>query len=120
LPYWTSITKLPHFSARIGGEEFAILMNTSPRSAKKGYVVAEIVELCENMIKAISIEVPIIKKPVTFSAGIAPISKHSDIKSVMEKADRRLYLAKRNGRNQIINTDRHGFSSSEIRQIAHS
>ncbi len=114
------LTKLPHFSARIGGEEFAILMNTSPRSAKKGYVVAEIVELCENMIKAISIEVPIIKKPVTFSAGIAPISKHSDIKSVMEKADRRLYLAKRNGRNQIINTDRHGFSSSEIRQIAHS
>jgi PleD family two-component response regulator len=39
---------------------------------------------------------------VTFSVGIASISRRASLRSVMATADRRLYDAKNNGRNQIV------------------
>ena len=50
-------------------------------------------------------QVPEIRETVTFSVGIASISRRASLRSVMATADRRLYDAKRNGRNQIVWVD---------------
>jgi len=99
------LSQSPYFAARIGGEEFAILIETSPLNLIKAYVTTELTTLCESMIKAIASDIPKIKNPVTFSIGIASISKNDDLQTIMTRADKRLYLAKENGRNRIVSAD---------------
>ncbi|MEO9601623.1 diguanylate cyclase [Parasphingorhabdus sp.] len=92
----------PHFASRIGGEEFTLLMPQDNRENRKKYPVNALTEICETLIKAVSDQVPQILEPVTFSVGVAAISKHASLRSIMATADRRLYDAKNNGRNQIV------------------
>jgi len=92
----------PHFAARIGGEEFALLMPHDSRKKHKAYPALALTEICETLIRAVHDEVPEIQESVTFSVGVAPIIKRASLRSVMATADRRLYDAKGNGRNQIV------------------
>ncbi len=94
-----------HFAARIGGEEFAILMRMDARSSRRENPASELTKVCEQLIKAVHEGVPEIRQSVTFSAGIAKIGKRQPLRDVMAKADKRLYDAKNNGRNQVVSFD---------------
>ena len=85
---------------RYGGEEFAIIIpNTSLEKAKNSAKLA-----CE-AIEGASIPHPYsdISKYVTVSIGVAGISPTSnEYMELVSKADKNLYKAKANGRNQVI------------------
>lgn len=91
-----------HIAARIGGEEFALLIQSGGADIS---VTDQMIHICERLIKTISIEIPTLRQQVTFSVGMAPIIAGQDLKTVMAIADRRLYFAKNNGRNQVISFD---------------
>ena len=91
-----------HFAARIGGEEFTLLMRNDLRENRKKYPANALTEICEKLIKAVHEQVPEIQEPVTFSVGVAAIGRRDSLRSVMATADRRLYDAKNNGRNQVV------------------
>ncbi len=97
-----TLNATPHFAARIGGEEFTLLMRMDGQEKLKNYPANALAEICQTLIKAVDDEVPEIREPVTFSVGVAPITKRTSLRSVMATADRRLYDAKNNGRNQIV------------------
>ncbi|MEP2103888.1 MAG: diguanylate cyclase [Parasphingorhabdus sp.] len=94
-----------HFVARIGGEEFALLMKTKNRANRGSSSAVELSEICQRLIKAVHSDVPQIKRAVTFSVGVTSIGKRASLRSVMAVADKRLYDAKNNGRNQIVSFD---------------
>ena len=91
-----------HFAARIGGEEFTLLMRNDSREHRKKYPANVLAEICERLIRAVRERVPEIQEPVTFSVGVAAIARRNTLRSVMATADRRLYDAKNNGRNQVV------------------
>ena len=91
-----------HFAARIGGEEFTLLLEPDSRDNRKKFPANALTEICEALIKAVHERVPEIQEPVTFSVGVASIAKRASLRSVMGTADRRLYDAKNNGRNQVV------------------
>lgn len=105
------LAKTRHFSARIGGEEFALLMTFNGRDNRKENPAAELTEICETLIKAVHHQMPTIKQPVTFSAGVAAIPKRTSLRAVMSVADKRLYNAKNNGRNQVVSFDLSGLKA---------
>ena len=98
----STLDATPHFAARIGGEEFTLLMPVDSKESSKTYPANRLTEICETLIRSVHEEVPEIHEPVTFSVGVASISKRASLRSVMATADRRLYDAKKNGRNQIV------------------
>jgi len=101
----STLNATPHFAARIGGEEFTLLMQMDSREKRKNYAANMLAEICQMLIQAIDEEVPEIREPITFSVGLATIGRRASLRSVMATADRRLYDAKNNGRNQIVWVD---------------
>lgn len=99
------LSKIRHFSARIGGEEFALLLSIKGRDNRKENPAAQLTAICEKLIKVVHQQMPAIKQPVTFSAGVAAIPKRTSLRAVMSVADKRLYSAKNNGRNQVVSFD---------------
>lgn len=86
---------------RFGGEEFvAILPNTDKQGA---YTFAEklrrIIQKAKFMYKSTRIN-------VTVSGGVASRNEVSSKEELLKKADERLYLAKKSGRNKICADDR--------------
>ncbi len=79
--------------ARIGGEEFAVILTNTP--AQGAFIVAERLRRCiESAVWT--------KRRVTVSIGMAEMSEaNNDSVSLVESADKALYVAKRNGRNQV-------------------
>ncbi|VAV95329.1 diguanylate cyclase/phosphodiesterase (GGDEF & EAL domains) with PAS/PAC sensor(s) [hydrothermal vent metagenome] len=94
-----------HYAARIGGEEFALLMRIDTRSSRRENPASEITKICENLIRAVHDAVPQIRQSVTFSAGVAEIGRRKPMRDIMAVADKRLYDAKNNGRNQVVSFD---------------
>ncbi|MFT6978749.1 MAG: diguanylate cyclase [Marinobacter psychrophilus] len=89
------------FIARIGGEEFVVLLPETTGIQAKQVIdglrasVAKLPFHCGNQ--------PV---TITFSAGIASIRSGDDEDTLFERADRTLYIAKNAGRNQVkISTD---------------
>lgn len=81
---------------RYGGEEFlAILPNTPLEGAQ---VFAEKIR---SRVESFRFVYKGAEVPVTISAGVASCTEFDNQKALIEEADRRLYEAKRNGRNQI-------------------
>ncbi len=85
---------------RFGGEEFvAILPNTDKKGAYKfAEKLREIISKTKFMYKNTRINVRV-------SAGIANRKEVNSSKEVLKKADERLYLAKKNGRNRVCADD---------------
>jgi two-component system cell cycle response regulator len=88
--------------ARIGGEEFLVVLPDTPRDRAQD--VAQ--RLCD-MVRATGVTVPGVAKPlrITISIGVT-IGQHAPglpvptVEGLLEEADRALYLAKAQGRNQ--------------------
>lgn len=76
---------------RIGGDEFAIIINDIEISEKSGETIGNI---AERLLKAVSENNDI---PVSISIGIAPIS--GDAATIFQVADRNLYFVKNNSKN---------------------
>lgn len=95
-------TRVEDIPARIGGEEFAILL---PDTNRLGAAV--LAERIRVSIGKRTITVGGHALTLTISAGIA--SYGSDAKDSLEQlmsvADKRLYLAKQNGRNRVVVND---------------
>lgn len=99
---WRRALRASDFIARLGGEEFCVLLPRTP--APSALFVAH--KLCEAM-RGTSFEVPGPDGParigVTVSIGIAAtrIAPDLDLQTALNQADEALYLAKRHGRNRI-------------------
>ena len=78
---------------RIGGEEFAILLENSSLDMSK--------KLAEDIRTSIAEHYFIDHKVVTCSIGIAELQKNESTDSWLRRADATLYEAKRNGRNRV-------------------
>lgn len=82
---------------RLGGEEFLVVFQE--------YSLDEAYQLCNEMQQMLQAQVidTATEHQITFSGGIADNSKGVDTaQSLFEKADEALYLAKKNGKNQIV------------------
>jgi diguanylate cyclase (GGDEF)-like protein len=83
---WSAALPERAFLARIGGEEFALILpNTSSVEAE---------DLVRTMLE-------VTPDGQTFSAGISLFTPGEDATSFMSRADRALYRAKRDGRNRV-------------------
>ena len=92
----TSIIKSPNIFGRIGGEEFlAVIFNDSANHLQ---------EICEKIRTTIENEETLFdnqKIKVTLSGGVCFSNESSSVSDLVNKADERLYLAKKNGRNKF-------------------
>lgn len=92
----TSIIKSPNIFGRIGGEEFlAVIFNDSANNLQ---------EICEKIRTTIENEETLFdnqKIKVTLSGGVCFSNESSSVSDLVNKADERLYLAKKNGRNKF-------------------
>jgi diguanylate cyclase (GGDEF)-like protein len=78
---------------RFGGEEFlAILVDTG---LDGGFLVAERIRA-----RIAELEIPAVDRRVTVSCGLAALGEGESMEACMERADAKLYEAKRGGRNR--------------------
>ena len=83
------------FSARLGGEEFVLLLyGASPTEAVEA--------LLNTLPSRVMADVPDITWPVTASAGVALVSPDMTLSAALKAADQRLYSAKAAGRNRTV------------------
>jgi diguanylate cyclase (GGDEF)-like protein len=87
-------TRDEDLAARIGGEEFTIILNGT--TLEDGYNYAERIRK-----KISEIEIKQLPKKVTISLGITELKESDDQESFLKRADKALYKAKNNGRNQV-------------------
>lgn len=88
------------FAARYGGEEFAILLpETSLQSA---LAVGNSLRQAIAMKDVINRTSGDILGRITMSVGVAEYAYEQDPEDVIERADAALYIAKHNGRNQVV------------------
>ncbi|HCH6156991.1 diguanylate cyclase [Vibrio parahaemolyticus] len=87
--------------ARVGGEEFAIILPETSLSAAK-----EVGEEVRSHIQNCQFEFEKIEIPVTVSVGVVKIGRDETTKRLYAHADKALYAAKRNGRNCVATLDR--------------
>ena len=86
--------------ARVGGEEFAIIMVETSRDEAVLTIQRLLVLLSESPCTLPSLPEPI---TVTLSAGIAMMPEDADTTGeLLETADKALYTAKRMGRNRLV------------------
>jgi diguanylate cyclase len=92
-------TKGKDLAARLGGEEFVVLLaDTGLKGA------AAVADTIRRTIESARIINPLNKKiisKVTASIGVTEFLRTDTLEDVLGRADRALYCAKRNGRNQI-------------------
>jgi|WetSurMetagenome_2_1015567.scaffolds.fasta_scaffold00239_2 diguanylate cyclase (GGDEF)-like protein/PAS domain S-box-containing protein len=79
--------------ARYGGEEFVIL---SPETGLSGALA-----IAEKVRSSVEQHPYKLADPVTISVGVAEMSEDDTETSFIEKADKAMYSAKRNGRNRV-------------------
>ncbi|TAM87721.1 MAG: GGDEF domain-containing protein [Candidimonas sp.] len=81
--------------ARIGGEEFMVVWPNA--SAKDAFD-----SLMRLHVRRVVVETPAADRiPVTFSAGVAQATMADTMQSLLERADRALYVAKARGRDRV-------------------
>lgn len=83
--------------ARYGGEEMAIVLDDS--GAERG---ANLAEKLRTALEAHIFDLPKAAHRQTASFGVAEGSEKDTAESLIQRADECLYLAKRNGRNQVV------------------
>lgn len=83
--------------SRWGGEEFAVLLQN--RTASQA---AEVAERLRRLVAGWSWDRIIPEQTVTISVGIAEHFADHDLAHVIQRADEKLYQAKRSGRNLVV------------------
>jgi diguanylate cyclase (GGDEF)-like protein len=80
---------------RIGGEEFLVLLYNTDET--DSLVIAE-------KVRADIEQLPLITdRPVTVSVGVSSLKPGMNWKTWMKQCDKKMYLAKSGGRNQVVN-----------------
>jgi diguanylate cyclase (GGDEF)-like protein len=95
-----------HLAARIGGEEFGLLLTHMD--------IEEAYEFCERIrieISKVRVAIDDEDISVTVSMGLATISEFETFDNYLNAADQYLYLAKHSGRNRV-------FSDYQVLKIA--
>lgn len=82
---------------RYGGEEFAVVMPDTQEEAARAKLDA-VREVFGQLIHWSAKG----EFSATFSAGVAAVSADEDLDGVIQRADERLYAAKRSGRNRVV------------------
>ena len=89
-----SVARSADVPCRIGGEEFAVIL---PESA-----LTDAEALYQRLAEAISARPIEHVGTIRFSAGLAELRADDDTLSFFERADRALYVAKREGKNRAV------------------
>ena len=96
-----SVLRTSDYIGRIGGEEFAIIL---PDTGEKA--AFDVVERMRSGIEALAIEYAGKKVPVTASFGVAGLTPAiNSFDDLLREADTAMYVAKANGRNQIVGSE---------------
>ena len=82
---------------RTGGEEFVLLMPQTERAPPRRAASASVHAIRDEPWGAIAPGLSL-----TVSAGVATADDASDLHTLAELADRRLYMAKRTGRDRVV------------------
>jgi len=84
--------------ARVGGEEFAVLLPSSTLAGAKA-----VAERLRELVAGQPVMWEDVPVSITVSAGIAAVDagEHIDLDTLIKRADRALYAAKANGRNRV-------------------
>jgi two-component system cell cycle response regulator len=92
----TSVINAPDIFGRIGGEEFlAVIFNNSKEHLQ---------QICEKVRSTVENDETLFnnqKIRVTISGGVCFTDESTSVSDMVNKADERLYLAKKNGRNKF-------------------
>ena len=96
----TECVKGKDTAARYGGEEFAVVLPDT--SLADGLSVAESIRSAVASRKIANRRTGEVLGQVTLSAGAAQFRPDDTIGSLIQRADEALYLAKRQGRNQVV------------------
>ena len=92
----TSVISTPDIFGRIGGEEFlAVIFNNSKEHLQ---------QICEKVRSTVENDETLFdnqKIRVTISGGVCFTDESTSVSDMVNKADERLYLAKKNGRNKF-------------------
>ena len=83
--------------ARYGGEEFVVLVSEASKDD-----VMNLAERIRESIAATPCIYNCIKIPITVSVGVAASFPECTIESLIDRADKGLYMAKEQGRNRVI------------------
>jgi diguanylate cyclase (GGDEF)-like protein len=81
---------------RYGGEEFLLILHKADLATAR--MVAERIR---SRIVATPIDLPSALLDITISMGVAMAKSDEDVNSLVERADKALYNAKENGRDQV-------------------
>jgi diguanylate cyclase (GGDEF)-like protein len=80
--------------ARVGGDEFAILLPETDSAAARSAITNMTGKLCDELIR--------MKYPITFSIGVLTLSApHLSAEEVLRIADKMMYIVKNNGKNNV-------------------
>lgn len=108
-----SVARPDDFTARYGGEEFALILPATTRV--DALLVAEQVRQAVETMDCSALPDPATRLSVSIGVGIAMANANTHPRTLLEVADRALYLAKQSGRNCV----RDGTASRQSsRQIA--
>ncbi|GAB6137715.1 GGDEF domain-containing protein [Halanaerobaculum tunisiense] len=87
-------TREEDMAARVGGEEFSILLTDT--SLQNGKVYAERIRK-----KVSQLDIEEVDRKITLSLGITKLKESDDKESFFKRADEALYKAKNSGRNKV-------------------
>ncbi|MBW1960086.1 MAG: diguanylate cyclase, partial [Deltaproteobacteria bacterium] len=93
---------------RYGGEEFTILLPET--TAEEAKTVAERIRAGIEKVKFSP--VPGNETNITISVGVTEYCKNEDLSEFVQRADRAMYLSKKNGRNRVSSI----FGEKEVKQ----
>jgi diguanylate cyclase (GGDEF)-like protein len=82
--------------ARFGGEEFVVIL----RRASAGQA-ADVGERIRAAVAGLPVQSLGVNEPVTVSVGVSVGNDGEEVRSMIERADKALYLAKRRGRDRV-------------------
>lgn len=96
----TQIIGTDHHIARYGGEEFAVILTGLPLDNAKQLAEKTCIAMSNSKLQRKESGETIGK--VTISAGIAEIKAGDNVETLIDRADKALYMAKETGRNKVV------------------
>ncbi len=88
--------RLNDFVARYGGEEFSVMIDRIDR-----HYILDVCERLRAAIEAMNFTINSERVPTSASIGVAFSSQTDTLRTLIERSDRALYLAKESGRNMV-------------------